>query len=61
MKRRTFLAAVPAAAAGLAISRSASAQLTGSPPPLTPALPGTQYYPDVQAGDRPVGPSFGTR
>jgi len=61
LKRRTFLAAVPAAAAGIAISRGASAQPTGSPAPLTPALPGTQYYPDVQAGDRPVGPSFGTR
>jgi gamma-glutamyltranspeptidase/glutathione hydrolase len=24
-------------------------------------LPATQDYPDVEAGDRPVGPSFGTR
>ena len=58
MRRRTFLAAVPAAAVGLSISRSAGAQ-TGEP--VSPALPGTQLYPDVEAGDRPVGASFATR
>lgn len=61
MKRRTFIAAAPIAAAGLAWSRGAAAQPGDARPPLTPALPGTQFYPDVEAGDRPVGPSFGTR
>jgi len=61
VKRRTFLAAAPLAAAGLAAGRSASAQTVASAPPLSPALPGTQFYPDVEAGDRPVGASFATR
>jgi gamma-glutamyltranspeptidase/glutathione hydrolase len=56
LRRRTFLAALPAAAASAALARSAAAQ-----EPLSPALPGTQHYPDVEAGDRPVGASFGTR
>ncbi|HEY0147500.1 MAG TPA: gamma-glutamyltransferase [Allosphingosinicella sp.] len=56
MRRRTFLAALPAAAAGAAFARSAGAQA-----PLSPSLPGTQHYPDVEAGDRPVGASFATR
>jgi gamma-glutamyltranspeptidase/glutathione hydrolase len=56
LRRRTFLAALPAAAASAALARSAAAQ-----EPLSPALPGTRHYPDVEAGDRPVGASFGTR
>jgi gamma-glutamyltranspeptidase/glutathione hydrolase len=56
LRRRTFLAALPAAAAGAALARSAAAQA-----PLSPNLPGTQHYPDVEAGDRPVGASFATR
>jgi gamma-glutamyltranspeptidase / glutathione hydrolase len=66
VKRRTFLAAAPLAAAGLSLARSASAQApqarggTGALP-LSEALPGTQFYPDVHSGDRPVGASFGTR
>lgn len=56
MRRRTFLAALPAAAAGAALARSAHAQEA-----LSPALPGTQHYPGVEAGDRPVGASFATR
>jgi gamma-glutamyltranspeptidase/glutathione hydrolase len=56
VRRRTFLAAAPLAAAGLAVARRAGAQ-----EPLSPALPGTVHYPDVEAGDRPIGPSFGTR
>jgi gamma-glutamyltranspeptidase/glutathione hydrolase len=59
VKRRTFLAAAPLAAIGLPLARGVSAQTTT--PPLNPALPATQLYPDVQAGDRPVGASFGTR
>ena len=55
MKRRTFLASVPLAAVGFA--RTASAQTTGTVAPLSPALPATQFFPDVQAGDRPVGPA----
>ncbi|HEY0026310.1 MAG TPA: gamma-glutamyltransferase family protein [Allosphingosinicella sp.] len=58
MRRRTFLAAVPAAAVGLSLARNAGAQ-PGEP--VSPALPGTQLYPDVEAGDRPVGASFATR
>ena len=59
MRRRTFLAAAPLAAVGLA--RGASAQTATKAPPLSTALPGTQFFPDVQAGDRPVGASFATR
>jgi gamma-glutamyltranspeptidase/glutathione hydrolase len=58
LRRRTFLAAVPAAAVGLSMGRSAGAQ---AGEPVSPALPGTQLYPDVEAGDRPVGASFATR
>lgn len=61
MKRRTFLAAAPLAAAGLSMGRIASAQARQAPPPLSEPLPATQYYPDVEAGDRPVGASFATR
>ncbi len=61
MKRRTFLAAVPLTALALPAGRGLAAPGPQSLSPLSPALPGTQLYPDVQAGDRPVGPSFGTR
>jgi gamma-glutamyltranspeptidase/glutathione hydrolase len=60
VKRRTFLAAAPLAALGLPLHRG-SAQTPKLAPPLSPALPATQLYPDVQAGDRPVGASFATR
>ena len=60
VRRRTFLAAVPLTALALPVGRVA-AQTSRSVPPLSPALPATQSYPDVQAGDRPIGPSFGTR
>jgi len=56
LRRRSFLAAIPLAAAGVALARRADAQA-----PLSPALPGTQDYPGVEAGDRPVGASFATR
>ncbi|WP_129792239.1 gamma-glutamyltransferase family protein [Sphingosinicella sp. CPCC 101087] len=61
MKRRTFLAAAPLAAVGLASARQALSQTAPVAPPLSPSLPATQHYPDVEAGDRPVGASFGTR
>lgn len=61
MKRRTFLAAAPLAAIGLPFARGAAAQPARTAPPLNPALPATQYFPDVHAGDRPVGANFATR
>ena len=61
MKRRTFLAAAPLAAIGFPFARMASAQSSATAAPLSPALPASQFYPDVQAGDRPIGASFGTR
>jgi gamma-glutamyltranspeptidase/glutathione hydrolase len=61
VKRRTFLAAAPLAAVALPLSRAAFAQAPAPARPVSPALPGTQLYPDVHAGDRPVGASFGTR
>jgi gamma-glutamyltranspeptidase/glutathione hydrolase len=61
MKRRTFLASAPIAAVGISLARSATAQPSGAAAPLSPALPATQSYPNVRAGDRPVGPSFATR
>ena len=61
MHRRTFLASLPLGAAGIALARSAAAQPAATAEPLSPALPATQLYPDVEAGDRPVGASFATR
>ena len=61
MKRRTFLTAVPLAAVALPLARSGLAKTPGARPPLSPALPASQLYPDVYAGDRPVGASFATR
>ncbi|HEY9553127.1 gamma-glutamyltransferase family protein [Allosphingosinicella sp.] len=62
MERREFLAAVPAAAVGLSWAGSAGAQTEADPlPGFQP--PGVQRWErsDVQAGDRPVGASFGSR
>src|SRR3954468_335937 len=64
MRRRTFLAAIPLAAAGAALP----AQSPG-PRPVEPGdLPGfepldaeTFDRPDVHAGDRPAGASFASR
>ena len=61
LKRRTFLAAAPLAAVGVPSALSLSAQTSRTAPPLSPELPAAVFYPDVQAGDRPVGASFGTR
>lgn len=61
MKRRTFLAAMPLTAAGLTFDVRASAQGAVAREPTSPQLPGTQFYPDVHPGDRPVGASFATR
>jgi gamma-glutamyltranspeptidase / glutathione hydrolase len=61
LKRRTFLAALPLAAAGVPLARHQAARAADPSAPLSDALPGTQLYPGVEAGDRPVGPSFVTR
>lgn len=61
MRRRTFLVGAPLAAAGVALGRGAAAQTASTVPPLNPALPATQFFPGVEAGDRPVGASFTTR
>ena len=59
MKRRTFLTALPLTAAGLTLGARAATQV--KPGPVSDQLPATLSFPDVHAGDRPVGPSFGTR
>lgn len=65
MRRRTFLAAMPAAAAALTLSdERAAAQAsseTGEAPGSQPIGAETFARPDVHAGDRPVGVSFGSR
>ena len=61
MRRRTFLIGAPVAAAGLTLARSGAAQNAATAPPLSPALPATQFFAGVEAGDRPVGASFATR
>lgn len=70
MRRRTLLAAVPAAAllptAGLAQGRKpkaapAAARPDGSLPPVWEAGADRFVRPDVQSGDRPVGASFASR
>ena len=70
MRRRSFLASIPAAAATSAIvaastTRAAPAEPgsanTGSLPPYQAAGDERFLRPDVHAGDRPVGASFGSR
>lgn len=75
MRRRQFLATLPAAAAGAALLPALPelAQQNGNPPPNgnMPAetglpkfqAPGQERFerPDVHAGDRPAGASFGSR
>jgi gamma-glutamyltranspeptidase/glutathione hydrolase len=60
MQRRTFIAALPLTAAGLSLPARSAGQ-SGPSEPLSPALPASRLYPDVEAGDRPVGASFATR
>ena len=70
MRRRQFIASIPAAAIAaplLAQTPKAPGQ-GGAPPPETPVLPpyepaGSDRFirPDVHAGDRPVGASFASR
>ncbi|HEX8257965.1 MAG TPA: gamma-glutamyltransferase family protein [Allosphingosinicella sp.] len=60
MQRRTFIAALPLTAAGLSLPARSAGQ-SGPGEPVSPALPATRLYPDVEAGDRPVGASFATR
>ncbi|MDX3883267.1 MAG: gamma-glutamyltransferase [Sphingomonas sp.] len=59
MRRRTFLAAIPAAAAAPAMLRAQAP----SPAPAPIWTPGEVRFdrPDVHGGDRPVGASFASR
>src|SRR5690606_28692583 len=59
MRRRTFLAAIPAAAAAPAMLRAQAP----SPVPAPIWTPGEVRFdrPDVHGGDRPVGASFASR
>src|ERR1700723_4050266 len=71
MRRRTFLATLPLAAAGTAASAQDTARVAANPAPGSdhpPALPRVQpageerfVRPDVHAGDRPSGASFSSR
>jgi gamma-glutamyltranspeptidase / glutathione hydrolase len=61
VKRRTFIVAAPAALAGLSAARAAAVQGAEAVPPLSPLLPATGLHVRIEAGDRPVGPSFATR
>jgi gamma-glutamyltranspeptidase/glutathione hydrolase len=62
LKRRQFIAALPAAAVAAPLAAQSSKGET-SPPLPGFADPGAETYirPDVHAGDRPVGASFGSR
>jgi len=59
MRRRTFLAAAPLAAAGLSVR--ANSQTPVAPPPYQPAGEENFARPDMHGGDRPVGASFASR
>ena len=64
MRRRDFMAAIPAAAvaAPLFAQTSNGAGPGGAPlPPFEPAGADHFLRPDVHAGDRPVGASFASR
>src|ERR1700728_5115821 len=71
MRRRTFFATLPLAAAGtIASAKNTTSILANSAPgsDQSPALPGFQpsgadrfVRPDVHAGDRPAGASFSSR
>jgi gamma-glutamyltranspeptidase/glutathione hydrolase len=69
MRRRTFLAAIPAVAVGAALKAQPQSGKTGGPASSDEGkLPGFQprgeeifTRPDVHGGDRPVGASFASR
>lgn len=63
MKRRTFIAGVPAAAVALSLDGAAPAQpaANAAPPGFQPQGAESYARPDVHAGDRPVGASFASR
>lgn len=60
MRRRTFLAAAPLTAAGLAFRADAQGT-SASLPAFQPAGEETYSRPDIHGGDRPVGASFASR
>ena len=68
LKRRQFIAALPAAAIAAPLAAQSSGGQTsrgetGPPAPEESPLPRPETYdrPDVHAGDRPVGASFASR
>lgn len=63
MKRRTFIAGMPASAVALSLDGSAVAQPTAiaAQPGFQPRGAEDYARPDVHAGDRPVGASFASR
>ncbi|HLI75670.1 MAG TPA: gamma-glutamyltransferase family protein [Acidobacteriaceae bacterium] len=68
MRRRTFLATLPTAAAGSALGMASGAEgqgesSQGTPPHPKFQAPGQEIFtrPDVHAGDRPAGASFASR
>ncbi|MDB5691856.1 MAG: ggt [Alphaproteobacteria bacterium] len=69
MRRRTFLAALPLAAAGAALEAQVPSGRSGGPAPSEEGNPpgfqprGDEIFtrPDVHAGDRPAGASFASR
>jgi gamma-glutamyltranspeptidase/glutathione hydrolase len=60
MRRRTFIAAAPLAAAGLSVRGGAQPPAGPLPPVWTPGETNFDRQ-DVRAGDRPVGASFASR
>lgn len=63
MRRRTFLASLPAAAIALPAIAQRSSQSEPTPPLPARWTPGEDRFlrPDVRGGDRPVGASFASR
>ncbi len=62
MRRRTFIAAAPLAAAGLAVKARAQSSTSDAPlPRFQPAGEESYDRPDIHAGDRPLGATFASR
>jgi gamma-glutamyltranspeptidase/glutathione hydrolase len=62
MRRRTFIAAAPLVAAGLAVKSGAQSRGVAAPQPMFQPAGGERFErSDVRGGDRPVGASFASR